>query len=109
LRLALPGKVILVTGHQPCHLDDLSQTGARITVDRDAPPLGDDAVLMVLGVEAFGTVVWRHSNSFGLCFDEPVALDDVIRLRGCHDHFQTIEQEKQLRRARDFVQGRKIF
>eukprot|EP01042_Synura_sphagnicola_P032637 gene32637-41971_t len=31
VRLALPAKVILVTGHQPCQLDDLSQTGAKIT------------------------------------------------------------------------------
>ena len=107
VRLALPAKVILITGHKPCLLDDLSQTGAKITVDQTPPPLGDDAVLMVNGVEAFGTVVWRRGNSFGLCFETAMPIDDVVRLRGCHDHFKTLEEQQQLRQAREFVQGRK--
>ncbi len=109
VRLALPAKVILITGHQPCQLDDLSQTGAQISMERLAPPIGGDVVLMVNGVEAFGTVVWRQGNSFGLCFDEPMPMDDVVKLRGLNDHFQTLQQQQVLRRAQDFVQGRKIF
>jgi hypothetical protein len=109
VRLALPGKIILITGHQSCQLDDLSQTGAQISVDRTPPPIGDDVDLMVNGIEAFGSVVWRHGNSFGVCFEDPLPLDDVVKLRGLHDHFQTLEQQQVRRRAQEFVQGRKIF
>jgi len=109
VRLGLPGKVILVTGHEPCQLDDLSQTGACVTVAKEAPPVGDSAVLMVNGVEAFGTVVWRRGARFGLCFDEPVAKDDVVRLRAIHDHFESLENDRQLRHAREFVQGRRVY
>ena len=109
VRLALPGKVILITGHEACQLDDLSQTGACVTVGGDPPPLGDDVVLMVQGVEAFGTVVWRRGGSFGVAFDALLPKDDVIRLRAVHDHFQTLEQEQNRRRAREFVQGRRVF
>ena len=109
VRLALPAKVILVTGHQPCQLDDLSQTGAKITVDQIPPPLGDDAVLMVNGVEAFGTVIWRRGNSFGLCFEDAMPMADVVRLRGFNDHQQALEQQNRLRHAREFVQGRKVY
>jgi len=109
VRLALPGKVILITGHEPCQLDDLSQTGACVTIARDAPPIDDSAVLMVSGVEAFGTVVWRRGTQFGLCFDEPVDKAEVVRLRAIHDHFQSLEADSQRRQARDFVQGRRVF
>jgi len=109
VRLALTGKVILVTGHEPCQLEDLSQSGACLTVGGMAPPIGDDAVLMVNGVEAFGTVVWRRGTSFGMQFEQQMALDDVVRLRGVHDHYQMLEHQEQRRRASDFVQGRRIY
>lgn len=109
VRLALPGKVILITGQEPCLLDDLSQTGACVTVGGMAPPAGDDVVLMVQGVEAFGSVVWRRDTRFGVLFEEPLAKDDVVRLRAIHDHFQMLELEQNRLRARDFVQGRRFF
>ncbi|WP_428332244.1 PilZ domain-containing protein [Novosphingobium sp.] len=108
VRLALPGKVILVSGHEPCLVDDLSLTGASVSIGRDAPPIGDSAVLMVNGIEAFGTVVWHSGVHFGLCFEEPVTRDDLVRLRGIHDHFTAIEMDRQRRNARDFVQGRPV-
>ena len=66
-------------------------------------------MLVVQGIEAFGSVVWRGGSRFGLVFDQRLAKDDVIRLRAIHDHFQTLEQEQSRRRARDFVQGRRVF
>eukprot|EP01037_Dinobryon_pediforme_P009088 gene9088-9169_t len=109
VRLSLPGKVIFVTGHEPCQLDDLSQTGASMSVHHDAPAVGDSAVLMVNGVEAFGEVIWRSGTRFGLCFDEAVPKQDVVRLRAIHDHYESLENETRRRRARDFVQGRRVF
>ena len=109
VRLALPGHVVLVTGHEPCQLEDLSQTGACVTMAGTVPAVGDDALLKVQGVEAFGSVVWRRGASFGLLFDALLPKDDVIRLRAVHDHFQTLEIEQNRRRARDFVHGRRFF
>ena len=109
VRLALPGKVIMISGHEKCLLEDLSQTGAGMTMAGTAPPVGADVVLMVQGVEAFGRVVWRRGPTFGVVFDEPVSREDVIRLRATHDHFQTLETEQNRRRAREFVQGRRFF
>ena len=109
MRLALPARIILISGHKPCILQDLSQTGARIAVDEAAPPVGGDVVLMVEGVEAFGIIKWRRGTQFGVQFDEPMLLDDVVRLRSRHDHFAEINHAQQRRRAQEFVTGRKIF
>ncbi len=108
VRLALPGKVILVTGQEPCLIDDLSQTGACVTLAGHTPSIGSSAVLIVNGVEAFGAVVWRRGARFGLCFDEPVARDDVVRLRAIHDHYSALEVAARRNQARDFVQGRRV-
>ena len=109
VRLALPGQVILITGHEPCMLDDLSQSGGCVTLGTAAPPIGADVVLMVQGIEAFGSVVWRSGSRFGMVFDTRLPKDEVVRLRTIHDRFQTLEQEQNLRRARDYVQGRRFF
>jgi hypothetical protein len=109
LRLALPARIILISGHHRCQLIDLSQSGACIALDQPALPPGADVVLMAEGVETFGTVVWRRGSQFGVKFDEALPRDDVVRLRGRHDHFQEIEMQQQRRRAHEFVAGRKVF
>ncbi len=108
VRLALPGKAVLITGHEPCRFEDLSQTGACATVAGMAPPIGDDVVLIAQGVEVFGKVVWRQGSRFGVSFDRPLAKAQVVRLRTIHDHFQMLEKQQSMRRARDFVQGRRV-
>lgn len=108
VRLALPGKVILITGYEPCLLNDLSQTGACVTVSGTAPPVGHDVVLQVNAIEAFGSVVWRSGSNFGVLFDDRLSKDDVVRLRTIHDHFQTLEEQRRSRQAREFVQGRRV-
>lgn len=109
VRLGLPGRVIFVTGHESCRLENLSRTGARITVAYDAPAVCDSAVIMVEGLEAFGAVVWRRGTTFGLHFEEPVPEREVVRLRAIFDHYESLDLENRRRRARDFVQGRRVF
>jgi hypothetical protein len=108
LRLALPGTVVLVTEHAQCQLDDISQTGASLTIDAAAPPLGRSAMLIVNAVEAFGTVVWRRGPRFGLRFDDPLPKTDVIALRAAHDHFESLDQQRRRRQAQAFVTGRRL-
>lgn len=109
VRLSLPGRVMLVTGYEPCRLEDLSQTGACLTLGSMAPQVGDSVLVEVCGVEAFGTVVWRNGHEFGMVFETPLTRDAVVHLRNRHDHFEELESERRRRQARDFVQGRRVF
>lgn len=105
LRLGLPATVILISGQMRCRVDDLSQTGARITVAGDVPRVGADAVLIIEGMEAFGTVRWAHDRRFGLEFDEALPLQQVIAMRDLIDLYAERERELQRCHARDHVLG----
>lgn len=107
VRLDLGARVMLVTGHRHCRIDDLSQSGACLVLDGPAPPVSEGAVLEIDGTEAFGIVVWRRGNSFGLAFEEPLAMDRVVALRQLNDHQEAINRDRRRRMARDFVQGRR--
>ena len=97
VRLALPGTIVINGGQEPCLLDNLSLTGASLTIGGHAPLLNTTVVLVVHGIEAFGRVVWRKGPHFGLQFDAAVARDDVIRLRIIHAQFIAVEAEHQRR------------
>lgn len=105
MRLRIPATIILLSGKYPCRLDDLSQTGARLTID-SAPLPGASGVLVVNGIEAFGEVVWNSMGRAGMAFDEPMPLDQVIAVRHFADSFAEHEQLARERMVRDFVQGR---
>lgn len=109
LRLNLPARIVLITGHFPCQLIDMSQTGACICVPGIPPAIGASAVLEVNGIEAFGTVVWRRATQFGVKFDERVPMSDMVALRTVHDYYDTIEKDRRLDQAREFVQGRRAM
>jgi len=97
VRLALHGEIVVGRGHEPCLLDNLSLTGASLTIGNHAPSVGETVVLIVHGIEAFGSVIWRKGPHFGLQFDAAVARDDVIRLRIIHAQFIAVEAEHQRR------------
>lgn len=108
-RLGLPGRLARVTGYAPCEVLDVSQSGAGVfTADRPPTP-GEGVTLYIQDVEAFGTVIWRSGPSFGVMFDAPLSHTQVVALRAAGDHFKAIEIEQNRRRARDFVQGRRVF
>jgi hypothetical protein len=106
VRLLVPAQVMLLTGLTKCVLDDLSQHGARVTLSVPAPRQGSGAVLQIRNIEAFGTVVWVSGQRFGLQFDEPVPLPNVIAIRHYADEYAEHEAQASLRNARVFVQGR---
>lgn len=105
MRLRIPATIILLSGKYACRLDDLSQTGARITMDSPPPP-GASGVLAVKEFEAFGEVIWRSANRIGIAFDEPAPLDQVVAVRHFADSFAEHEQTARERMVRDFVLGR---
>lgn len=105
MRLRIPATIILLSGRYACRLDDLSQSGARITIEAVPPPRAS-GVLVVNGFEAFGEVVWSSTGRAGLAFDEPMPLDQVIAIRHFADSYADHEQKARERMVRDFVQGR---
>lgn len=106
VRLHLPARVDLLTGTQKCFLEDLSVTGAAIIPQNKLPRTGDSVVLICNPVDAFGVVVWVRHGRFGVMFDEPLPLDQVVALRHFADDFADAEKQRLIEQARDWVQGR---
>lgn len=105
VRLYIPAQVLLIQGLVNCLLDDLSQAGARVTIAAKLPSPGAGVVLRVKGLEVFGNVVWSQGARFGILFEEPLALHDVVNVRHFADAYVDHERAIQRRNARNFVQG----
>lgn len=105
LRLAMPAKVQLMHGMENCVLDDLSQTGARVTLAGRLPGPGAGVVLKATGLDVFGTVVWSEGSRFGIKFEEPLPLHDVVNVRHIADAYFEHDAAQARRDARNFVQG----
>jgi hypothetical protein len=105
VRLCIPAQVLLIQGLENCLLDDLSQAGARVTIAAKLPSPGAGVILRAKGLEVFGTVVWAQGARFGLQFEEPLALHDVVNVRHFADAYVDHERAIQRRNARNFVQG----
>lgn len=106
VRLYIPATVLLLQGKENCLLDDLSQTGARVTLAGRLPGVGAGLVLTTTGLDVFGSVVWAHGSRFGMRFEEPLPLHDVVSMRHYADAHADYEQALLRRNARTFVQGR---
>ena len=105
LRVAIPAQLILLGGQARAQLRDLSQSGARFWLGAEID-LGREGVLTWLEFEAFGRFVWQR-NSFGAMeFDEPLAVEVLIKTREKLDHKQ-IRTEKQVtyQKSRDWFLG----
>lgn len=107
VRLGLPARLELLTGTFTCRLDDISQSGAKIAMAANLPPVGASAVLMINGIEGFGEVVWQRGQFLGMQFDEPLPLASVVALRQLRDDFDRRVEESQRRDAEEFVRGRR--
>lgn len=105
VRLYIPAQVLLLQGLEKCLLDDLSQSGARVTMAGRVPMPGAGVVLKAKGLDVFGTVVWSQGARFGIAFEEPLPLHDVVNVRHFADGFQQYETAQHRRNARNFVQG----
>jgi hypothetical protein len=59
---------------------NVSTTGARLR-GSDLPQEGEELLLSVDSVRAFGTVVWSESGECGVAFDTPLAIEEAEALR----------------------------
>lgn len=106
VRLCIPATVLLLNGLENCLLDDLSQSGARVTIASKPPSVGAGVVLRTNELEAFGTVVWSQGARFGFEFEEPLQLHEVVNVRHYADTYAEQMAAQVRRNARNFVQGR---
>lgn len=106
VRLYIPATVLLLHGKENCLLDDLSQAGARVTIAARLPSVGAGVVLKANGLDAFGNVVWAQGARFGIVFEEPLPLHEVVNVRHFADAHADHERALLRRNARKFVQGR---
>ncbi|WP_292931468.1 PilZ domain-containing protein [Novosphingobium sp. PASSN1] len=105
VRLCIPAKVQMLHGLENTLLDDLSQTGARVTLAGRLPGAGAGVVVKAAGLDVFGNVVWAKGARFGIVFEEPLPLHDVVNVRHLADAYAEHEAEQMRRNARMFVQG----
>ncbi|RYD80093.1 MAG: PilZ domain-containing protein [Verrucomicrobiaceae bacterium] len=108
LKARLVARAISVSGSQRAVLNDLSLTGARLTLSEPIKA-GECIVLQWGDFEAFGDVVWSSENQIGIQFDATIEprtliatrdLDDLERLPSDHDLVR--------RSAEAWVNGRRI-
>lgn len=81
-RASAPLMAVLTTlvGSRSAVLADVSSTGARVR-GPDLPCMGEELVINIERVQAFGEVVWSDSGECGIVFDPPLEADDEDHLR----------------------------
>lgn len=81
-RSAAPLTVVLttLTSSRSAILANVSSTGARVRA-QDLPKAGEDVVVSIDRVQAFGTVAWSESGECGIAFDPPLDPADASHLR----------------------------
>ena len=58
----------------------VSSTGARLRAPQ-LPGEGDELVVTIATVKAFGSVAWVRDDQFAMAFDEPLNSEDLELLR----------------------------
>ena len=69
-----------VTRSYSALLVDVSSTGARLR-SPELPEPGDDLLVSLGRVQAFGTVAWVRDDQFAVAFDQSLGADDLASLR----------------------------
>lgn len=63
-------------------LQDLSQTGARVSLRAVPPRRGRDVLLRWGSQEIFGQVVWSSGNEVGVSFHKPITPEELVKTVG---------------------------
>ena len=103
-RLGVPARVVSFNGTGACSLIDLSRSGARIGAD-DCPRVGATVVIKGLPLELFGTVRWSVPGLFGVEFEIPLPIEQVVAMRHYADEESERQKQAQIAYARSWAQG----
>jgi hypothetical protein len=104
LALGVPAVLVLPHGHQPCTLDDVSASGARVSSD---VLLRKDSVVEVRfdRHRLFGTVSWVRGARAGIRFDRPLDMTEMRRLLWVHENREAWEAQRETIGARSWSSG----
>lgn len=69
-----------LAGSRSAVLADVSSTGARVR-GTGLPARGEELVINIERVQAFGTVAWSDSEECGIVFEPPLDADEEDYLR----------------------------
>ena len=103
-RLMIPASLVLLSATFRCRLDNLSRTGARVSVG-GLPRCGEDGFLRCGELDVFCTVVWVRDDSCGLIFDLPLPKDNVIAMRNSAEDVAYHDRVSWNNYVRDWVGG----
>ena len=111
LHLAIPARLMSIVETQNCVLLDISQTGARIRLERPLAA-GSSGYLKVGPVEVFVTAL-RHTPNDGddgggingLEFDLRLSKPQVLMLRAYAEDYELAERRAFRQQAQDWVMG----
>lgn len=85
IRLGVAGDLAMPHGTCDCTIEDVSRSGARITIARrqpgPGPRVGTPAMLRFHEGEMLGTIVWSSGDRCAIRFDRPAQPADLERLR----------------------------
>jgi len=98
--VGIPARLVTVHGTVSVDLINLSRTGARI--DRAHVPKVREAMLVWLGFEAMGELVWREGQQLGMTFDAPLSIETMIATR---EQAATVVDDALLDAAREWAIG----
>ena len=82
VRASAPLIAVLTTlvGSRSAVLVDVSSTGARVR-GPDLPAMGEELIVNIDSVQAFGSVVWSDSGECGIVFEPAIHADEEQYLR----------------------------
>lgn len=95
---------MVLDGNFSCLLDDLSRSGARVSLQQ-LPTKGSDGILTCSGLDVFCTVVWVRNGQCGLHFAEPLPQEVLLAMRNLLDNYAQHERDRVKGIARDWVTG----
>jgi PilZ domain len=104
VRLGIPGKLLLLGSNADCLIDNLSRSGARLSMP-EPPGTGECAILQCDGLEAFCTVIRVEARACAVAFTPPLDQRNVCAMRTLADHYAEHLRTRIEGRARDWISG----
>jgi hypothetical protein len=100
--LYVPASFRQLEGKFDCLLEDISQTGAKITLPHAAKQRSS-GIITCGPLDAFCTVIWSAQNKCGLRFDELVPLETVLELRSYAETYPARDRHNFERAAEEWL------
>jgi hypothetical protein len=82
-RLLLAAQMADSSGTREVHLLNISGTGAKVDAE-DVPMENEPVVLICAGLDIPGRVAWTDETRFGIAFDMPIDVAELLRRGQSH-------------------------